>query len=143
MKKSLIIFTFLLLTTGIFFWSHHYYEEKYITLSDKLVVMEYQVLDKDVWTADKDQKQHRLSRDASYDELIFMQREARTAHQRSTMGKEIVRFAALGSMGYLLYIIVWLFAYVKMIRNRGYVEVIEAAKNLAEKIGDSSQLPKN
>ncbi|MEA3372688.1 MAG: hypothetical protein U9Q62_03240 [Campylobacterota bacterium] len=138
MKKRVTILILLLLTTGVFSWSHFYYHDKYVELHDKALIMEYKVLDSDVWTMENRQKQQALSQDASYDNISRIRQEAKGAEQRSKIGYWIAIIAGLASAGYLFYFL-WFLIYVEMIRKKGYIRLVEMAK----KMGESSKLPKS
>ncbi len=141
MKKRATVLILLFITTGVFTWSHFYYQEKHIELHDKALIMEYKVLDSDVWSIENHQKQQRLSRDASYDALNRVKQESEGAERRSVIGYWIAIIAGIASVGYLFYFL-WVLIYVEMIRKKGYVRIVEEAKKVAEKMGRSSGLPK-
>lgn len=124
MKKKITILALLMVTTGIFSWSHLYYKAKSVELHDKALVMEYKVLDNDVWALEQHQKQQRLSQDASYDELSMVKKEAKGAKQRSAIGYWIALLAGIASTGYFIYLFT-VYGYVEIIQKRGYIKIIE------------------
>ena len=131
----------LLITTGIFTWSHFYYEKKSVALHDEVLVLQYKVLDSDVWMMQQHQKQQLLSKDSSYEELSHMQKAMEGARNRSVIGYWIATISGVLSAGYLVYVL-WFAIYVEMIRAKGYMGIVRWAEKMARKLGDSSELPK-
>jgi hypothetical protein len=145
MKRKLILLLALFAGTAIFTWSHYYYADKHIELRDKVTVMEYKVLDKQVWSLDGQAKEAALATDTSYQDIAQLKKASKGALQRSQIGKWIAILGALASIVYLVYFL-WFAVYVELIRNKGYETIAEGAKNLAEKVGDTmestSELPR-
>lgn len=141
MKKQLTILALLLATTGIFAWAHSYYKEKHVKMSEKAVVMEYRVLDSDVWTLEQREKMHLLSKDASFDAIRRTKKEAEGAKQRSEIGFWIAMAGGIASAGYGLYVL-WLLIVVELISKRGYRSLFAKMTAVAQKMGSALKLPK-
>ena len=124
MKTMLIKLGLLLTATLLFVWSHLYYEKLHKETSDAVVVMQYKVLDKQVWIMEESAKQQALAQDSSYDELQVMQEQKEDALRKKTIGFWLAILFGIVTTLYLCKVLYQLL-YVMMVKEKGYIKIAE------------------
>ena len=131
MKAPLIKWLFLLALTALFAWSQHYYAKVEKETHDEIIVMQYKVLDKQVWSMEEAAKNHALSQDSSYDALQVLQERNKDAGRKHKIGFWLALIFAIASSGYGLYVLYLLVA-VKLIREAGYKKIMKMIERSSE-----------
>lgn len=134
MKAMLIKLFLLIAATLLFAWSHTHYDRVYKETSDAIVVMQYKVLDKQVWSMEEAQKEQMLAKDSSYDELQVLKDKNSGAKVKSKIGFWLALLLGIGTAVYFV-MVLYRLLYVELIKGEGY-------KTIAAMIEKSSGLPK-
>jgi hypothetical protein len=130
----LIKLALLVAATLLFVWSHIHFEKVYKETSDAIVVMQYKVLDKKVWSMQEAQKEQVLAKDSSYDELQVLQGKNEGAMTKSKIGFWLAILFGIGTAVYFM-MVLYRLLYVELIKGEGY-------KTIAAMIERSSGLSK-
>ena len=131
MKSILLKWLFLLSLAALFAWSQHYYATVEKETHDEIIVMQYKVLDKKVWSMEEAAKTHALSQDSSYDALQVLQERNRDAGRKHKIGFWLAVIFGIAASGYGLYVL-YRVIFVWMIREEGYKRVLKMIKRLSE-----------
>ncbi len=134
MKTMLIKLGLLMAATLLFAWSHLYYEKVYKETSDAVIVMQYKVLDKKVWSMEERAKQQALAQDSSYDELQVMQEQKEDADRKQKIGFWLALVFGIVTAGYLVKVLYYLIV-VELIRNGEYKTVLGWIKKVLNRPG--------
>ena len=134
MKTMLIKLALLIVATLVFVWSHIHFEKVYKETSDAIVVMQYKVLDKQVWSMHDAQKEQILAKDSSYDELKVLQDQNDGAKIKTKIGFWLAILFGIGTTVYFV-MVLYRLLYVELIKEEGY-------KTIAAMIEKSSGIPK-
>ena len=105
MQGKLIKLGILVVLTAIFALSHHYYGAKETKTQDAIAVMEYKVLDKQMWSMEEAAKNHALSKDSSYDEINVLKKQHKDAAKKKKIGFWMMVVFGIGTTGYLVYVL--------------------------------------
>ena len=101
MKKEWIKLAALVVATAIFSGGYSYYASKEIKTRDAVVMMEYSVLDNQVWSMEGEAKERALAADNSYDAIEAMKAQHRSASRKKIMGKVLAILFGAITAGYL------------------------------------------
>jgi hypothetical protein len=127
MKAMYVKLALLLALTLLFVWSHKHYTELFHDISDKIVVMQYKVLDKRVWTMSDAEKEAALMEDSSYGQLQLLEQQKEDARGKSEIGFWLAGFFIVATALYLLYTILRL-AYLYLVEEEGYKRIVRAVR---------------
>jgi hypothetical protein len=132
MKPLAIKFGLLFAATLLFYWSYTHFKEVRQRSADRVVMMQYEVLDKQVWSMDEAQKQQALSQDDSYMQIEQEKSRASSAALKSKAGLVLAILLGAASLYFFVRLLYAAF-YVKLVREKGYeglVDVIERSSGL-------------
>jgi hypothetical protein len=127
MKAMFVKLALLLAITLLFVWSHKHYTQMFHEISDKIVVMQYKVLDKKVWSMSDAEKEAALMEDSSYQQLQLLEQQKEDARGKGEIGFWLAGFFTVASALYLLYVLFRL-AYLYLIEEEGYKRIAEAVR---------------
>lgn len=127
MKEMFVKLVLLLAVTLLFVWSHNHYTQQFHELGDKIVTMQYKVLDKQVWSMSDAEKKAALIGDPSYQQLQMLEQQKEDARSKSEIGFWLAAFFSVASALYLLYTLGRLM-YIVLIRQEGYKRIMEAVR---------------
>ena len=125
MKPMFAKLLLLLAVTGLIVWGTRHYEARYKETGDEIVVMQYKVLDKGVWSMDSAAKTQALSQDESYAKLQIVQAQHKDADRKRRIGFWLSLLLGAVSVLYALYA-GYMFVRVVLIKNEGYKTIIAA-----------------
>lgn len=139
-RSTLIRLGLLLGIFGIFTFSHIYYDKKAQALQETVVVEQYKMLDNKLFTLKSDEKNRALAQNASYEELLTLQSQQKSATKRSDMGFWVSVVFGLLSLGYFIYAAAYCYIYLELVKNEGYKKT---AAWIREKINTQTHQPKD
>lgn len=132
MKAKLIKLGALLLLTGIFVWSHSYYSSKAKETHDAIVVMEYKVLDKQIWSLEEAAKDHALSQDSSYEKINVLKKQHQDAQRKKKIGFWLMILLGIATSVYSLYVV---YAFIVfLVKEEGYAQIREKLSAMKQKM---------
>ena len=117
MQGKYIKLGILVVLTAIFALSYRYYGAKETRTQDAIAVMEYKVLDKQMWSMEEEAKNHALSKDSSYDEISVLKKQHKDAAKKKKIGYWLMVLFGIGTTGYLLYAL-YLYAAVALAERK-------------------------
>ncbi len=121
----LIKWLLLIAGTMLFVWSYLHFSDKQKQLQDEVVMMEYGVLDKQVWSLSDAQKHHELAKDSSYEKIEDKRVQQRDAARKTKIGFWLAVLLGIVSTGYTL-MVLYRVGFVYIVREEGYKEVAAA-----------------
>jgi hypothetical protein len=127
MKAMYVKLALLLALTLLFVWSHKHYTQLFHDVSDKIVVMEYKVLDKRVWSMSDAEKEAALMEESAYEQLQLLKQQKEDVRGKSEIGFWLAGFFTVATALYLIYTILRL-AYTYLIVEEGYKRIAEAVR---------------
>ena len=124
MKSRYIKLGSLLAVMLLFLWSHGHYTRLFQKTNDRIAVMQYEILDKQMWSMSTAEKEQALSREPVYQELQMLEQQKEDARKKSEIGFWLAAFFTVAFGLYLLNVLTHL-VYLTLIKDAGYKRVIE------------------
>ncbi len=124
MKSRYIKLGSLLAVMLLFLWSHRHYTRLYHETSDRIAVMQYEMLDNKMWSMSSEEKARAFASEGVYQEMQMLEEQKEGAQKKSEIGFWL---SVLFTIAFGLYLINVLgrIIYLTLIKDAGYKGVIE------------------